>query len=80
MSKTKMPLAKQATAAPTRKLNAAAAGAAALAIIQVTVHNLAPGWDQPYVWIALAPISVYVAGWFFKDRANIPLTDAQVEE
>lgn len=80
MSKTKMPLAKQATAAPTRKLTAAIAAAAAVALIQVTVHNLAPSWDQPYLWPPLIPVAAYIAGYFIKDRANIPVSDSTVEE
>lgn len=63
-------LVKQPTLKPTRKLNAAAVGVAALAVIQVITHNFFPSWDQGYLWLALAPVAVYVAGYFVKDEAN----------
>jgi len=66
-------LVKQPTAKPTRKLNAAAVGVAALAVIQVVVHNFWPDWDQAYLWGALAPVAVYLAGYFVHDEANVDL-------
>ena len=66
----KAPLTTQRTPAPTRKMTAAMAGTALLAVIQVLVHNFAPGFDQPYLWPALMPVTVFAFSYFVRDRAN----------
>ena len=61
----------QPSANPTNKLSAATISIALVELSRVLVLNYAPGFYDPVLWSALAPLVVYAVGWFVKDEANV---------
>ena len=64
--------ARQASAAPTRKLTAATLAAALVEVARVTTENIAPDWADASMWHTLLPVVVFLCGYLVKDNANIP--------
>jgi len=64
---------KQPSVNPTNKLTAAVIGAAACQVTRTVLANVAPGWADEAMWIALEPIIIFACGWFTKDEANVKL-------
>lgn len=60
----------QPTANPTRKLSAAVIGAAIMAVVSVSLRNLAPEWYDPSVLATMTPIVIFAIGYFVKDAPN----------
>ena len=67
-----MALVKQTSIMPTRKLSAAVIGSAAIAVGGLILKNLAPGWYDPEVMIAITPIVVFALGYAVHDEDNTP--------
>jgi len=63
-------LVNQPSRMPTRKLNAAMLGAFTVSLLAVIVRNVAPGYDDPDLWLALSPVTVAVFGYFTRERAT----------
>lgn len=71
----------QPTLNPTNKVLAATAATTAWGIFMgigsLTLKNLAPGWYDPDVIIAISSgvptLVVFAAGWFTKDKPNVIL-------
>lgn len=66
------PTIEQPNSNPTRKLTAATVAAAFWAFAGLVVRNLWPDWYDPEVWAAASPIVLFAAGWFIRDRPNVP--------
>jgi len=60
----------QPTARPTNKLTAAMLGSLTVSVAAVIVRNLAPEWESPDLWLALAPVMTGVFGYVVKDAPN----------
>lgn len=69
----------QPTINPTNKLTASVVAVAILEIVRVLVHNFLPGFDDAALWPAIAPIAVFIVGYFIKDEANVvvPTTNGE---
>lgn len=65
-----MSTVKQPSARPTNKLTAAMLGTLLVSMSTVFVRNMWPDWDEPDVWLALYPVSVWAFGYFIKDEKN----------
>lgn len=61
----------QPTINPTNKLTASVIAVAAIELARVLVHNFLPAFDDAALWTALAPIAVFMVGYFIKDEPNI---------
>lgn len=61
----------QPTPNPTNKLTAAIIGSAVCELARVILANLAPGWAEPSLWVALSPIIIFLCGYFVKDAPNV---------
>lgn len=60
----------QPSARPTNKLTAAMLGSLVVSVTAVIVRNVAPGYDDPNLWLALSPVMVIVFGYVVKDAPN----------
>lgn len=67
-----MTVIKQPTINPTRKLSAAVIVTAAMELARYLVQHFAPQYYDPGLWSAMAPVIVFVAGYFVKDEDNSP--------
>lgn len=69
------PTIDQPNSNPTRKLTAATVAAALVSFSGLVVRNLWPDWYDAEVWAAATPLVIFAAGWFIKDRPNVPVED-----
>lgn len=65
----------QPSANPTNKLTAATVAAAVVSFSGLVVRNLWPTWYDAEVWAAMMPLAVFAAGWFIRDRPNVPVEE-----
>lgn len=68
-----MALINQPTINPTNKLTASVVAVAIIELARVLTHNFFPGFDDAALWTALAPVAVFLVGYFIKDNANVVL-------
>lgn len=65
-----MPLVKQASINPTRKLSAAVLATAMLELARVVTIHFLPDFSDPNLWAALTPVVVFGVGYLVHDEAN----------
>lgn len=68
-----MALINQPTINPTNKLTASVVAVAVIELARVLTQNFFPSFDDAALWTALAPIAVFLVGYFIKDEANVVL-------
>lgn len=63
----------QPTPNPTNKLTASVVAVAIIELARVLAANFFPGFNDAGLWTALAPVAVFLVGYFIKDDANVVL-------